>query len=321
MSVQTAVSQFNLITDDDLTPAQAVAIVDRAAQLKAEHHAGQPQHHLLTGKTLAMIFQKPSTRTRVAFEAGMAQLGGHALYLSTNDLQLGRGETIGDTGRVLSRYVDIIMARVYKHDDVVELANSATVPVINGLSDFAHPTQSLADLLTIKERFGGFSGRKLTYVGNTNNMVHSLLLGGALVGLDVCVATPPHCTTDSAVIERAQAIASLTGSTISFVDDPYDGVKNADAIYTDVWVSMGQDVSPETLAMLQTFQVNAKLLSAAAPDAIFMHCLPMHRGMEVTDEVADGPQSAIFDQAENRLHVHKALLVELTGGPTATIFR
>ncbi|MCS7255189.1 MAG: ornithine carbamoyltransferase [Thermomicrobium sp.] len=311
MAVPVVRKQFHLLTDDDLSPEQAVALIDFAAQLKAQHRAGEPQHHLLRGKTLAMIFQKPSTRTRVAFEAGMTQLGGHALYLSTNDLQLGRGETIADTARVLSRYVDAIMARVFRHIDVVELATHATVPVINGLSDLAHPTQGLADMLTIKERFGGWSGRVLTYLGCANNMAHSLALSGALVGLSVRIATPPSCQPDPGIIERARKIGTRTGATIELLSDPLEAVRGVDIVYTDVWVSMGQNVPEETLRELEAYRVTPALMSAAAPHAIFMHCLPMFRGQEVTAEVADGPQSVIFDQAENRLHLHKALLVEL----------
>lgn len=310
MQLQTRLAKFDLLTDDDLTPQQAVALIERAAQLKAQRASGELHDHLLRGKTLAMIFQKPSTRTRVAFEAGMAQLGGHALYLSANDLQLGRGETIADTGAVLSRYVDGIMARVLKHEDVVGLAESATVPVINGLSDLAHPTQGLADMLTVKEHLGGWQGRKLTYVGSSNNMTHSLMLAGALVGLDVCIASPEICQPDPEILQRAQQIAQQTGSTISVVDDPVAGVTGADVVYTDVWFSMGETESAERLAALKPFQVTAELMAAAVPGAIFMHCLPMYRGQEATAEVADGPSSVIFDQAENRLHLHKAILVE-----------
>ncbi len=311
MVVPTITKTFHLLTDDDLTPAQATALIDFAAQLKADHYAGKPQHQLLPGKTLAMIFQKPSTRTRVAFEAGMAQLGGHALYLSTNDLQLGRGETIADTARVLSRYVNAIMARVYKHQDVEELAAHATVPVINGLSDLAHPTQGLADMLTIKEHLGGWAGRTLAYLGCANNMAHSLALSGALVGLNVRIACPPHCQPDPGIIARAQAIGQQTGATVAVLHDPWQAVQGVDVVYTDVWVSMGQTLGPEALEALQAYQVTGEIMEAAGPDAIFMHCLPMYRGQEATAEVADGPRSVIFDQAENRLHLHKALLVEL----------
>ena len=319
MQLQTRTTKFDLLTDDDLTPSQAVAIIDRAAQLKAQLNAGEPQHHLLPGKTLAMIFEKPSTRTRVSFEVGMAQMGGHALYLSAHDLQLGRGETIEDTGAVLSRYVDVIMARMYKHTDVTLLAKSASVPVINGLSDLAHPTQGLADMLTIKEQFGGWSGHKLAYVGNKNNMVNSLLLAGALVGLDIAVATPPHNTPDPDIVKRAQAIAGQTGSIIEFFENPYHAIMNADIVYTDVWVSMGQDVDAETLQKLEAYQVNDEMMSGTLPNSVFMHCLPMMRGQEVTAEVADGPQSIIYDQAENRLHVHKALIYELLANPLGSV--
>ncbi|MDI3339490.1 MAG: ornithine carbamoyltransferase [Sphaerobacter sp.] len=320
MALKTRTAKFDLLTDDDLTPYQAVALIERAAALKAERAAGKPHDHLLRGKTLAMIFQKPSTRTRVAFEAGVAQLGGHALYLSTNDLQLGRGETIADTGAVLSRYVDGIMARVHKHEDVVALAAAATVPVINGLSDLAHPTQGLADMLTIKEHLGGWRGHKLTYVGHANNMAHSLALAGALVGLDVCIASPAIAQPHPAIIQRAIAIGATTGATITVVDDPREGVAGADIVYTDVWVSMGQEVSPDVLAALQPFQVNDALMEYARPEALFMHCLPMYRGQEVTAEVADGPTSVIYDQAENRLHLHKALLVETMSDHVDSIF-
>lgn len=311
MAVPTVRKLFHLLTDDDLSPEQAVALIEFAAQLKAQHRAGEPQHHLLCGKTLAMIFQKPSTRTRVAFEAGMAQLGGHALYLSTADLQLGRGETIADTARVLSRYVDAIMARVFRHADVVELATHASVPVINGLSDLAHPTQGLADMLTIKEHLGGWNGRTLAYLGCANNMAHSLALSGALVGLSVRIATPPGCRPDPEIVQRAQRIAARTGARIEVLTDPIEAVRGVDVVYTDVWVSMGQTVPDEVLAALEAYRVTPAIMAAAAPHAIFMHCLPMFRGQEVTVEVADGPQSVIFDQAENRLHLHKALLVEL----------
>uniref|UniRef100_A0A7C5VTL9 Ornithine carbamoyltransferase n=1 Tax=Thermomicrobium roseum TaxID=500 RepID=A0A7C5VTL9_THERO len=311
MAVPTVRKLFHLLTDGDLSPEQAVALIEFAAQLKAQHRAGEPQHHLLRGKTLAMIFQKPSTRTRVAFEAGMAQLGGHALYLSTADLQLGRGETIADTARVLSRYVDAIMARVFRHADVVELATHASVPVINGLSDLAHPTQGLADMLTIQEHLGGWNGRTLAYLGCANNMAHSLALSGALVGLSVRIATPPGCQPDPEIVQRAQQIAARTGARIEVLTDPIEAVRGADVVYTDVWVSMGQTVPDEVLAALEAYRVTPAIMAAAAPHAIFMHCLPMFRGQEVTAEVADGPQSVIFDQAENRLHLHKALLVEL----------
>lgn len=320
MATQTRIAKFDLLTDDDLTPHQAVALIERAAELKAQRAAGELHDHLLRGKTLAMIFEKPSTRTRVAFEAGVAQLGGHALYLSTNDLQLGRGETIADTARVLSRYVDAIMARVFKHEDLEALASAATIPVINGLSDLAHPTQALADMLTVKEYLGGWSGRKLTYVGNANNMVHSLLLAGALVGLDVCVACPAASRPNPDILARATAIGATTGATISVVDDPREGVAGADIVYTDVWVSMGQEVAPEVLEALKPFQVNAELMACAKPGALFMHCLPMYRGNEVTAEVADGPASIIFDQTENRLHLHKALLVEMISDHVDSIF-
>ncbi len=311
MAVPRVRKLFHLLSDDDLAPEQAVALIEFAAQLKAQFRAGEPQHHLLRGKTLAMIFQKPSTRTRVAFEAGMAQLGGHALYLSTAELQLGRGETIADTARVLSRYVDAIMARVYRHADVAELAAHASVPVINGLSDLVHPTQGLADMLTIREQLGGWQGRALAYLGCANNMAHSLALSGALVGLSVRIATPPGCAPDPTIVERARTIAARTGAQIEVLSDPAEAVRGVDIVYTDVWVSMGQTIPEDVLAELEAYRVTPALMELAAPHAIFMHCLPMFRGQEATAEVADGPRSVIFDQAENRLHLHKALLVEL----------
>jgi ornithine carbamoyltransferase len=320
MAVSSAKTVFHLLTDDDLAPEQARALIALAAELKGQHQAGHPQHHLLRGKTLAMIFQKPSTRTRVAFEAGMAQLGGHALYLSTNDLQLGRGETIADTARVLSRHVDVIMARVFKHTDVVELATYATVPVINGLSDLVHPTQGLADMLTIKEHLGGWEGRTLAYLGCANNMAHSLALSGALVGLNVRLACPSVCTPDATILARAQAIAIKTGAQITVHQDPWEAVAGVDVVYTDVWVSMGQQATPTLLEALRPYQVTPAIMAAAGPQAIFMHCLPMYRGQEVVTEVADGPQSVIFDQAENRLHLHKALLVALLTDAGARVF-
>jgi len=322
MQTRTAKSaKFDLLTDDDLSPHQAVKLIERAAELKAQRAAGELHDHLLRGKTLAMIFEKNSTRTRVAFEAGMAQLGGHALYLSKNDLQLGRGESVGDTGAVLSRYVDGIMARVFKHGDVVALAKSSTAPVINGLSDLAHPTQGLADMLTVKEQLGGWRGHKLTYVGCANNMAHSLTLAGALVGLDVCIATPDSCQPNPTIIQRAMAIGVMTGASITVVDDPREGVYGADAVYTDVWVSMGQTLSPVQLQALEPFQVNDGLMEYAHPDAVFMHCLPMYRDQEVSAQVADGPSSVIFDQAENRLHLHKALMVEMMSDHVESVLR
>ena len=266
------------------------------------------------GKSLAMIFQKPSLRTRVSFEVGIFQLGGQGLYLGPKDIQLHRGESIADTARVLSRYVDGIMARVFAHADVLGLAAHASVPVINGLSDLLHPCQVLADLLTIEEKLGSLAGRKLAYIGDGNNMAHSLLNGGARMGMHVAVAHPVGYAPDAGVVAGARAIAASSGGAITITEDPAEAARDADAIYTDVWASMGQeDEHAERLARFKGFQVDARLMSLAKPGAIFLHCLPAHRGEEVAAEVIDGPQSVIFDEAENRLHAQKAVLVTLMG--------
>ena len=268
----------------------------------------------LAGKTLAMIFQKPSTRTRVSFEVGMWQLGGYALYLSGTDLQIGRGETIADTSRVISRYCDGIMARVFAHSDVEELARYASVPVINGLSDLTHPCQAVADYMTLRERFGVLAGRKLAYVGDGNNVAHSLLLAGAKLGVHVSVACPEGYRPNPRIVERALDDAKKRGSTIEIVTRPEDAVRGADAIYTDVWTSMGQEKEKqERLRAFEGYQVTMDLMRKANPECVFMHCLPAHRGEEVAAAVADSSQSVIFDEAENRLHAQKAILVELLG--------
>ena len=301
----------DFLIDDDLGADEARQVLDRAAALKEQRRRGELHDHLLRGKTVALIFQKPSTRTRVAFEAGVAQLGGQALYLSSGDLQLGRGETVEDTGKVLARYVDAIMARVMRHGDVVALAG-AGAPVINGLSDLVHPTQGLADMLTVREHLGGWRGRTLAFVGVANNMAHSLLLSGALLGLSVRVVCPPGRAPDPAILARAEGLAAASGATVAVAHDPREGVAGADVVYTDVWRSMG-DAGGTSLGDLEPYRVTAALLDAAGPGALFMHCLPLLRGQEVAAEVADGPRSIIFDQAENRLHLHKALLVEQLG--------
>lgn len=304
----------DLLSLADLTPDELWALIDLAISLKAEWRQGgnKPQ---LAGKTLAMIFQKPSLRTRVSFEMGMLHLGGRAIYLSPDEIKLGQRESIPDVARVLSRYVDGIMARVFAHADVVTLAKWASVPVINGLSDYSHPCQALADLLTIYEKLGRLKGVKLAYVGDGNNVLHSLLFGGAALGLHVVAATPEGYEPLPEVVRRSQERAAETGATIRLVRDPYEAVKGADVIYTDTWVSMGQEAEAEVRRpIFRPYQVNATLLEAAGPQAAVMHCLPAHRGEEITDEVADGPHSWIFDQAENRLHAQKAVLVELLQG-------
>ena len=260
-----------------------------------------------------MIFQKSSTRTRVSFEVGMYQLGGHALFLSSQDIQIGRGETIADTARVLSRMLDMIMARVFGHDIVVDLARFGSVPVINGLSDFSHPCQAVADYFTLYEHWGGnIQGRKISYVGDGNNVCHSLLFGAAILGMHIAVAAPDGYKPDPSVVEFSSNLAKKTGGSIAIVTNPVDAVKNADAVYTDVWASMGQEKEYlERKKIFGDYQVNKKLFSQAKPDAIFLHCLPAHRGDEVTDDVIDSPNSAVWDEAENRLHTQKAIMLIL----------
>lgn len=267
----------------------------------------------LAGKTLAMIFEKPSTRTRVSFETAMTRLGGHAICLSPKDMQLGRGETVADTARVLSRYVDAIMARVFRHDDVVVLAAESRVPVINGLSDFSHPCQGLADFFTLRERKGRLAGLRLAYIGDGNNNVcHSLLHGGAILGVSVTVACPIGYEPNAGVLGWATQRGRSTGAQFLVVRDPYEAAEGADAVYTDVWTSMGQESEREVrLRALHDYQVNLPVFEKARPDAIFLHCLPAHRGEEVTDDVVDHERSSVLDQAENRLHVQAALLMLL----------
>lgn len=292
----------------DWSPEEIRTVLETAASMKASFLAGvRPRP--LCGKTLAMIFAKPSTRTRVSFEVAMTQLGGHAIYLGTGDLQLGRGETIADTARVLSRYCDAIMIRTFAQSDVEELARYSRVPVINGLSDLVHPCQILADMLTIVEKKGGLSGIKLAYVGDGNNVCHSWILGGTKMGMEIRVATPEGYEPNRDIVEMGKESAERYGGKLVLVREPLDAVRGADVVYTDVWTSMGQEREREQrVKVMQPYQVNAKLFSAADRTAIFMHCLPAHRGEEVTDEIADGPMSVIFDEAENRLHVQKALL-------------
>lgn len=265
-------------------------------------------------RTLAMIFQKRSTRTRVSFEVGAYQLGGQALFLGSSDIQIGRGETIADTAKVLSRYCDMVMARVYGHEVLEEMAAHGGIPVINGLSDALHPCQVLADLQTIREHFGDLRGRHLCYVGDGNNMAHSLMIGCAMAGLDVTIVAPEGYQPQTLWVDKAEAVAAQTGSTVRITSEPREGVRGAHVVYTDVWASMGQEQEQEErLARFDGFQVNGDLMAAAASDAIFMHCLPAHRGEEVSAEVADGPQSVIFEEAENRLHAQKALMIRLAG--------
>ncbi len=308
-------SPRHLISIHDLTAEEVQGLFRLAARVKA---APADFHDALRRKTLAMIFQKSSTRTRVSFEAGMAQLGGHALFLSGRDLQLGRGETIHDTARVLSRYADGVMARTFAHQDVLDLARFGAVPVINGLTDELHPCQALADYFTLAEVFGGVAalrGKRIAYVGDGNNMAHSLMLGAAKVGMDVAVATPEDYEPDKRYVALARQDAEAAGSRVEVVRSPLEAAHGAVCVYTDVWASMGQE--EEAAKRRQDFHgymVDAEVMAAAAPEAVFLHCLPCHRGEEVSAEVADGPQSRIFDQAENRMHLQKAVMLWLLGG-------
>ncbi len=288
-----------------------VGLLELAASIKNRTKAGEP-YEPLRGKSLAMIFEKASTRTRVSFEVGMTQLGGHALFLSPSDLQLGRGETIADTARVLSRYVDGIMYRAFRRENVLELARNASVPVINGLDDKEHPCQVIADLFTILEHRRSFKGAKLAYVGDGNNVCNSLLIGAAIVGMDVTAACPSGYEPDAELLATARRIGKESGSKIHVVADPVAAVQHADVVYTDVWVSMGQEKEKEQREkVFRPYQVNSTLLDHAKKDAVVMHCLPAHRGLEITDDVMDGPQSIVLDQAENRLHAQKAILSRL----------
>jgi ornithine carbamoyltransferase len=279
-------------------------VLDLADELKRLQRTRE-DHHLLPGRTLGMIFQKPSTRTRVSFEVGMFQLGGAALYLSAGDLQLGRGETIKDTAVVLSRYLDAIMIRTFAQSDVEELAAHASVPVINGLTDSSHPCQALADVMTIRERFGGFEGVKVVYLGDGNNVCASLMVACAKLGMDFVAATPSNYRPADEPI----AIARAEEHSVELVDDPVAAVEGADVLYTDVWTSMGQDAEREQrLKDLAGYGIDEQLLAHAGSEAIVLHCLPAHYGEEITENVLYGPQSAVWDQAENRLHAQKALL-------------
>ena len=292
----------------DLTKEEIEQILKTSDLLKLQLYRGQ-EHPLLKGKTLAMIFEKPSTRTRVSFEVGMWQLGGYALYLGAGDLQLGRGETIGDTAQVLSRYVNGIMARVFAHQTILDLVKYSRVPVINGLSDYSHPCQGLADLFTVYEKKGRLSGLKLAYVGDGNNVAHSLIYGCSKVGMTVVLGCPKGYEPDSQVVARGKEEAKRNGCEVIVTNDPKEAVKGADAIYTDVWASMGKEKEKEErVKIMKPYQVNSDLVKLAKEDYIFMHCLPAHRGEEVTNEVADSRNSVIFDEAENRMHTQKAVM-------------
>ncbi|MFB5674681.1 ornithine carbamoyltransferase [Paenibacillus terreus] len=296
---------------NDFTTEEIQYLIDLAVELKRKQKNGEV-YQPLQGKTLGMVFEKSSTRTRVSFEVGMYQLGGHALFLSKNDIQLGRGEPISDMAQVMSRYLDGIMIRTFGHNNVTDLARYATVPVINGLSDLAHPCQVLADYQTVYEKKGKLKGLKVAYIGDGNNMAHSLMIGGAKLGMHVSIASPAGYEPDKSIVAECKEIAKETGSDIVVTTSPQEAVKDADVIYTDVWASMGfEEEQKQREAAFADFQVNEELVKLAKPDYLFMHCLPAHRGEEVTAGVIDGPNSVIFDEAENRLHAQKALLVAL----------
>jgi ornithine carbamoyltransferase len=301
----------HFLTTSDYSGEELQALLDLAIQLKAERRKGG-NSPILKGKVLGMIFQKPSLRTRVSFDMAMRHLGGDALYLSPSEIGLGKRESIADVSRVLSGYLDAIMARVFDHAHVVELARHASVPVINGLSDYNHPCQAMADMLTILERFGHLKGIRLAYVGDGNNVAMSLLLAGAALGTHLTIATPEGYSLPAASVEEGRKLAAGTGSEIRELRDPHEAVRGAHVIYTDTWTSMGQEEEAEQRArVFPPYQVNRELVAEADPDVIVMHCLPAHRGQEITDDVADGPHSALFPQAENRLHAQKAILVKL----------
>lgn len=301
--------ETDLLSIDDLSPEELATLLKDAATAKA---APGEWSERLAGKQVALIFEKPSTRTRVSFEAATTSMGGHAIVLRGDELQLGRGETIEDTGRVLSRYVDAIVVRTFGQDRLERLADAASVPVVNALSDYEHPCQCLADLQTIAEKLGDLSGSILCYVGDGNNVAHSLMLGGVKMGMEVRVACPPDFRPYPRVIERCAEIGASTGGHVLVTDDPKEAAGGAHALYTDVWASMGQeDESEARAAVFEPYRLDQRLVDLASSDAVVMHCLPAHRGEEISAEVIDGPRSAVWDQAENRLHAQKALLAWL----------
>ncbi len=311
MEINNSLRGRDFISINDFTSDEIKYIIKIAHHLKSLQKKGLNQEYL-KGKSLGMIFVKSSTRTRVAFEVGIYQLGGNALFLNPNDIQLGRGELIKDTARVLSRMLDGIMIRTFAHEDVLELAKWADIPIINGLTDLLHPTQIIADLMTIEEYKGKLRDIKIVFVGDGNNVAHSLLLGGAKVGMDVVVACPEGFAPDAKILELAQKDAKLTGAAISVIHDPIVACQAADVIYTDVWASMGQEAEAEVKEkQFAKYQVNQELLSYAKKDAMVMHCLPAKRGKEITDEVIEGPNSVVFAEAENRLHAHKAIMAAI----------
>ena len=300
----------HFLRDDDLTPAEQAAVLDLAARMKTDRYGHQP---LAGPKSVAVLFDKQSLRTRISFDVGIAELGGHPLVVDTQVTHFGRGETLADAGRVLSRYVAAIVLRTHGDDRIAEVAEHATVPVVNALTDTYHPCQMLADLLTVRERFGGTAGRILAYVGDAaNNMAHSYLLAGATAGMHVRIAGPGGFQPDPEIVARAEKIAATTGGSVQLLTDPAEAVRGAHVVATDTWTSMGQESDGlDRITPFLPYQVNDALLGHADADVIVLHCLPAHRGEEITDEALDGPHSAVFDQAENRLHAQKALLTFL----------
>ncbi|WDZ82373.1 ornithine carbamoyltransferase [Micromonospora cathayae] len=305
----------HLLRDDDLTPAEQASVLDLAVRMKADRFGSRP---LAGPRSVAVLFDKQSLRTRFSFDVGIAELGGHPLVVDTQATHFGRGETLADAARVLSRYVAAIVLRTHGDDRIAEVAGAATVPVVNALTDGFHPCQLLADLLTVRERCGGTAGRTLAYVGDAaNNMAHSYLLAGATAGMHVRVAGPAGFAPDPAVLDKAAGIAARTGGSVRASADPVAAVRDADVVATDTWTSMGQETDGlDRVTPFLPYQVNSELLGHAAPDAFVLHCLPAHRGEEITDEVLDGPRSAVLDQAENRLHAQKALLTFLLEAST-----
>ncbi len=305
------IQQKDFLTLADVAPDSILELLKLASDIKSKW-AAQEEYAPLKGKTLGMIFEKSSTRTRVSFEVGMLQLGGHGLFLSSNDIQIGRGETVADTAKVLSQFVDGIMIRTFGHEKIEELAASATIPVINGLTDMFHPCQALADLLTIQEVKGKLAGLKMAYIGDGNNVVHSLMIACAKTGIDFSIACPAGYEPNKEIIEYAKKEAKQQGCEIVVTDSPTEAIEGADIVYADVWTSMGQEAENAVrLEVFKEYQINAELVKHAKEDYIFMHCLPAHREEEVTAEIIDGPNSVVFHQAGNRLHAQKAILVDL----------
>jgi ornithine carbamoyltransferase len=299
----------HFLVDDDLTAAEQAAILDEADRMKKDRYAYRP---LAGPRSVAVVFEKPSTRTRLSFEIGIAELGGHPVILDARSTQLGRGETIEDTARVLSRYVDAIVIRTFGQDRIEALAAASDVPVVNALTDYAHPCQALADLQTIREHKGRLAGLTLAYLGDGNNMAHSLLLAGALAGMHVRVGSPPDFEPLGQVMKRAAELAAFHGGSVAVTNDPLEAASDADVLYTDVWASMGQEgEAASRVAPLRPYAIDERIVASASPDVVVMHCLPAHRGEEIAAAVIDGPASIVFDQAENRLHAQKALLAFL----------